>query len=169
MIKVKVTARLYEYEDLKGMLKPDHGIVILSCNSCARLNDGLGGEEGAENLARKLRADGFDVVHRELLNEACSPDEFKGNLKDEGVEKLFEGADVLIPLSCSAGIERVQQVLPELRILHVTKTLGLGTYSPETGVRLTEPEPGIHIEIDDRDGIELPEAAARLGLYSGSF
>ena len=169
MIKVKVTARLYAYEDLRGMLKPEERIIILSCNSCAKLNNGLGGEGGSENLVRKLRADGFDVVHRELLDEACSADELKGNLEDEDMRNRFEGADVLIPLSCTAGIERAQQVLPGLRILHVTKTLGLGTYSPETGVRLTEPEHGVEIEIDDRDGIVLKEAAARLGLHSGSF
>jgi hypothetical protein len=45
----------------------------------------------------------------------------------------------------------------------------LGKYAPETGVRLTEPLPGIEIDIDDADGIELSEAVKRLGLYAGSF
>jgi len=169
MIKVKVTVRLIEYDELKRKLQPDERIVILSCDSCAKLNDGLGGEQGIKSLADKLLADGFNIVHRELLNVACSPEELKERLNDGEVKKLFEEADVIIPLSCSAGIERVEEAVPKLRILRAMKTLGLGTYSPETGVRLTEPFKGIEIEIDHEDGISLNEAADRLGLYAGSF
>jgi hypothetical protein len=169
MIKVKVTARRCEYEELRSELQSNERIVILSCDSCAKLNNELGGEQGAENLATKLAADGFKVIHRELLEVACSPDELNNLLSDGSLRRLFEEADVVIPLSCSAGMKRVKQALPRLRILRVTETLGLGTYSPETGVRLTEPEAGIDIEIDDDEGIPLSDAAERLGLYSGSF
>ena len=169
MIKVKVTARRYTYEDLKSKLMTEERILVISCDSCARLNNGLGGEEGATSLAKKLKDDGFDVAHHELLNVACSPDELKGRLNDVKIRELFEGADVIIPLSCSAGIERVKEAIPKLRILRVTETLGLGTYSPETGVHLTEPFPDIGLEIDDEDGISLAEAAERLGLHTGSF
>jgi len=68
MIKMKVTARKYTYEDLKTKLMPEERILILSCDSCAKLNNGLGGEEGAKRLARKLMDDGFDVIHHDLLN-----------------------------------------------------------------------------------------------------
>jgi len=169
MIKVKVTVRLSEYEELRGKLQPDERIVILSCDSCAKLNNGLGGEQGVKSLTDKLIEDGFNVIHRELLNVACSPDELKKRLNDMKTRKLIEEADVIIPLSCSAGIERVEESMPKLRILRVTETLGLGMYSPETGVRLTEPFTGIDIEIDDKDGISLIEAADRLNLYEGSF
>jgi hypothetical protein len=169
MIKVKVTARRYTYEDLKTKLMPEERILILSCDSCARLNNGLGGEEGVRKLSKKLMDDGFDVVNYELLNVACSPDELKGRLNDMKVRELFEGADVIIPLSCSAGIERVKESMPKLRILRVTETLGLGTYSPETGVHLTEPFPDIGLEINDQNGISLAEAAERLGLHTGIF
>jgi hypothetical protein len=169
MIKVKVTARRYTYEDLKTQLMPEERILILSCDSCAKLNNGLGGEEGAKRLAKKLMDDGFDVAHHELLNVACSPDELKGRLNDLKFRELFEGADVIIPLSCSAGIERFGEAMPKIRILLVTETLGLGTYSPETGVHLTEPFPDIELEINDEEGISLAEAAERLGLYTGSF
>ena len=169
MIKVKVTVRRFEYDELKRKLQPDERIVILSCDSCAKLNDGLGGEQGIKSLADKLVEDGFNVIHRDLLNVACSPDELKERLEKEKIQELLNEADVLIPLSCSAGIERVEEVLPGLRILRVTKTLGIGTYSPETGVRLTEPFQGIEIEIDHEDGISIAEAANRLDLYAGSF
>ncbi len=164
-----ITVRRFEYEVLKTKLRPHDKIVILSCNSCARLSNELGGEQGLKRLADKLAADGFKVIHRELLSVACSPEELRSRLNDEVNRKLFEEADVIIPLTCRAGIERLKKVLPGRRILVVTKTLGKGTCSPETGARLTEPLEGIEIEIDDTEGITLAEAATRLGLYPGSF
>ena len=164
-----ITVRRFEYEVLKAKLTPDDRIVILSCDSCAKQSDGLGGEQGLKSLADKLAADGFSVVHRELLPAACSWEQLKVLLDDDGNRKLFEEADVIIPLSCRAGIEKAKEILPGLRILRVTKTLGKGSFSPETGARLTEPLEGIGIEIDDPEGISLPEAADRLGLYPGSF
>ena len=163
-----ITVRRFDYETLKTKLTPEDKILILSCDSCAKLSDGLGGEQGLNSLADKLAADGFHVVPRELLPAACSPEQLRLRLDDETNRKLFEDADVLIPLSCRGGIENGKEVVPGPRILTVTRTLGKGTFSSETGTRLTEPLEGIEIEIDD-EGISLAEAADRLGLYSGSF
>jgi hypothetical protein len=164
-----LTVRRFEYEALKARLKPDDRIAILSCDSCAKQSDGLGGEQGMVSLADKLSADGFHVVHRELLPIACSLEQLTARLDDEGIRKLFEEVDVIVPLSCQRGIERAKDVLPGLRILRVTETLGKGSFSPEAGARLTEPLEGIEIEIDDADGISLREAADRLDLHPGSF
>ena len=164
-----ITVRRFEYEALRVKLKPDDRIVILSCDSCAKRSDGLGGEQGLKSLADKLAADGFSVVHRELLPVACSPKQLRVRLNDEGNRKLFEEADVIIPLSCRAGIAKAKEISPGLRILRVTKTLGKGSFSPETGARLTDALEDIGIEIDEAEGISLPEVADRLGLYSGSF
>ena len=164
-----ITVRQFEYQELKAKLKPDDRIVIVSCNSCAKQSDGLGGEQGLKSLADKLEADGFSVVHRELLPIACSPKQLRARPDDKGNQKLFEEADIIIPLSCETGIENAKEIIPGLRILRVTKTLGKGSFSPEAGARLTEPLEGIGIEIDDPEGISLPEVADRLGLYSGSF
>lgn len=164
-----ITVRQFEYQELKAKLKPDDRIVIVSCNSCAKQSDGLGGEQGLKSLADKLADDGFSVVHRELLPVACSAEQLRVRLDDEAIRKLFEEADVIIPLSCGAGMARAKEMLPALRILRVTKTLGKGSFSPETGARLTEPLADIEIGIDDPEGISLSEAAERLGLHPGSF
>lgn len=164
-----ITVRRFDYETLKTKLTPDDKILILSCDSCAKLSDGLGGEQGLNSLASKLAADGFNVIHRELLQVACSSDQLRQRLADETIRALFEYADVIIPLSCRAGIENAKEAVSEPRILVVTKTLGKGTFSPETGARLTEPLEGIEIEMDDEEDISLAEAANRLGLHSGSF
>lgn len=164
-----ITVRRFEYEALKARLTPDDRIVILSCDSCAKQSNGLGGEQGLGGLADKLAADGFKFVHRELLPAACSPEQLRDRLRDEAARKLFEEADVIIPLSCRAGVKTADEVLPDLRILRVTRTLGTGSFSPATGARLTQPLEGIGIEIDDAEGISVVEAAKRLGLYSGGF
>lgn len=164
-----ITVRRFEYEVLKAKLKPDDRIVILSCDSCAKQSDGLGGEQGLKSLADKLAADGFSVVHRELLPVACSPKQLRVCRDDEGNRKLFEEADVVIPLACRAGEKRVSEILPDIRFLRVTKTLGKGSFSPETGARLTEPRDDVRLEIDDPEGIPLGDAAERLGLHAGSF
>ena len=40
-----LTVRLFEYDVLKAKLKPDDRILILSCDSCAKKSDGLGGQQ----------------------------------------------------------------------------------------------------------------------------
>ena len=164
-----ITVRRLEYNGLKAELTREDGIVILSCDGCARESNGLGGTGGLTSLADKLVADGFNVVRRELLPVACSPEHLRVRLHNEDTRKLREGADVIIPLSCRAGASRATELLPGIEILRVTETLGRGTYSPETCARLTEPGQGVEIEIDDVEGILVADAAARLGLYAGSF
>ena len=164
-----ITVRQFEYEALRGKLDPDDRILILSCNACARQSDGLGGKEGLQALADKLKADGFNVHHQELIPIACSPRQLNDLLQDADVRRLFQGADVIIPLACDAGNDRVRETLPNIRILPVTKTLGKGSYSPESGARLTELAPDVGIEIKDPDGLPVAEAAKQIGLHSGSF
>ena len=94
-----ISARRYEYEELRDKLQSDDRIVILSCNCCARLCDGLGGEQGMTSLGDKLEADGYNVVQRQLVPEACSDDPKLNPLHDVSARKLFEDADVILPLS----------------------------------------------------------------------
>lgn len=164
-----LTVRRFDYETLKRQLTPDDRIVVLSCDGCARQSDGLGGREGLNGLADRLVRDGFRVVHRELLPIACSSDQLPDRLREESVRRLFGEADVLIPLACRAGEERASGLLPDLKMIRVTSTIGRGTYTPEAGARLTEPAAGVEVVVGGPDGIPLDEAARQLGLYSGSF
>ena len=164
-----ITVRLFDYETLKGKLKSDDQIVVLSCDGCAKQSDGLGGEAGMEALTDRLSADGFRVIHRELLPIACSPDQLPERLQEARVRRLFDAADVLIALACRAGEERASDALPDLKMIRVTQTIGRGTYSPEDGARLTEPAEGVDVEVDTPEGIALEEAARQLGLQAGSF
>ena len=164
-----LSARLFEYEALRTHLKPDDRIVIISCNCCARQSNGLGGQQGLRHLADKLMKDGFKVVHEELLPIACHPELLANRLRDEAVRKLFSTADVIIPLSCQAGEKRAAEILPDLKVIHVTRTLGKGIVSPETGACIMTPGDGIEIDVDPVAGMPLAEVAKLLGLYPGSF
>lgn len=164
-----ITVRQFDYEELRRRLDPGDRILILSCNACARQSDGLGGKEGLKALADKLKADGFHVHHQELIPIACSARQLRDRLQDAEIRTRFQDADVIIPLACDAGNDRVQETLPNVRILRVTKTLGKGSYSPESGARLTAVAPDVGIEIKDPDGLPVEEAAKRLGLHAGSF
>lgn len=163
-----ISLRKFDYGTLKTRLKPGDRVAIVSCDSCAKQCDGLGGEQGLKSLADKLAADGVSVVSQQLLSVACSAKQVRVSL-DNGGQHRLEGADVVIHLSCQAGMEQTKQVLPDLKILEVTRTLGKGTYSAEMGARLTEPLEEIGIEVDGAEGIPLADAAERLGLHSGSF
>ena len=164
-----ITVRRFDYEALKSRLRPDDNILVVSCDGCAKQCAGLGGAEGLNGLAGKLEVDGFNVLSRELVPIACSSDLFADRLEEEGTPELFEQADVVIPLSCGAGEQRVAEVLPEIRLLSVTKTLGKGTFSPEAGARLTEASEGVAVQIADPEGIPVTEAAEQLGLHAGRF
>ena len=164
-----ITVRRFDYETLKSKLAADARIVILSCDACAKLSADLGGEQGLESLSDKLLADGFSVVHRELLPIACAPDQLSDRLEDDAIRELFEDADVIIPLACQAGEKRAQETIPGSTILTVTRTLGKGSFSPEAGARLTEPLEDVALKVDDPEGMSVAEASERLGLHSGSF
>jgi len=164
-----LTLRLFDYETLRAKLTPGCRVAILSCGSCARLSDGLGGASGLAHLADRLAADGFRVISREVLPIACAGDALEKNLGAAGLRRLLEEADAIIPLSCAAGIKRAQEGLPAARICVVTRTVGKGTFTPEAGARLKEVPADVGLEIDEAEGLSLAEAATRLGLQAGHF
>jgi hypothetical protein len=162
-----LTLRLYDYETLRAKLPPGCRIAILSCGSCARLSDGLGGEQGLTSLAEKLTADGFQVICREVLPIACARDAL-ATLGESG-NRLLDEADAVIPLACAAGIRRAGERVPPERLCVVTRTVGKGTFTTQDGARLTDATAETRLDIDTAEGLTLTEAAARLGLHAGGF
>ena len=69
-----ISVRQFDYDTLKSKLTPEDKIIVVSCNNCAKKCKGLGGRPGLAALADKLDADGFNVLHRELIGIACSVD-----------------------------------------------------------------------------------------------
>ena len=104
------------YGVIKGMLKKWKKIGIVSCNSCARVCE-TGGKAKADELAARLRQDGFDVVDVEVLPMACNVDAAKG--------PNYKG-DLLVVLACDSGAYTLQSVFPTKVIIPALDTTGLG-------------------------------------------
>jgi len=104
------------YGVVRGMLKKWKKVGIVSCNSCARACE-TGGKEKMEELAARLRLDGFDVVDMELLPMACNVDAAK---------KPNYQADYLISLACDSGVCTLQSLFPNKIVVPALDTIGLG-------------------------------------------
>lgn len=162
-----LTLRLFNYGTLRAKLTPGCRVAILSCGSCARLSDGLGGAQGLERLAAKLTADGFQVVCREVLPIACAKNAL-ANLGEAG-NRLLDEADAVIPLACAAGIRQTQERVPPARLCVVTRTVGKGSFTSDTGARLAEAALGTGLEIDPRREFPLPRRRPGWDCMPGVF
>ena len=104
------------YGVIRGMLKKWKTTGIVSCNSCARACE-TGGRKKMEELAERLKEDGFNVVDMNLVPMACNIDLAK---KPE-----YEG-DVLVILGCVSGVFTYQELFPTKKIVPGLNTLGIG-------------------------------------------
>jgi hypothetical protein len=104
------------YGVVRGMLKKWKKIGIVSCNSCARACE-TGGKEKMEELAQRLKTDGFDVVDMEVIPMACNVDAAK---------KPEYHADFLVALACDSGVCTLQTLFPNKIVVPALDTTGLG-------------------------------------------
>jgi hypothetical protein len=104
------------YGVIRGMLKKWKKIGIVSCNSCARACE-TGGKEKMEELAARLKQDGFDVVDMELVPMACNVD---------AVKKPEYKGDFLVALACDSGVCTLQSLFPNKIVVQALDTIGLG-------------------------------------------
>jgi hypothetical protein len=104
------------YGIIKGMLKKWKKIGIVSCNSCARVCE-TGGEKKMQELAERLKSDGYDVVNTALVPLACNLDLVKKPKLD---------ADILVVLACDCGVNTIQDIYPSKKIVPALNTIGIG-------------------------------------------
>ncbi len=104
------------YGVVRGMLKKWKKVGIVSCNSCARVCE-TGGKEKMEELANRLKADGFDVVDMEVVPMVCNVD---------AVKKPEYKADYLVALACDSGVLTLQSLFPNKMVVQALDTIGLG-------------------------------------------
>jgi len=104
------------YGVVRAMLKKWKKIGIVSCNSCARVCE-TGGRAKMEELAERLKKDGFDVVDTELVPMACAIDI---------VKKPNYQADMLVVLACDSGVCTLQSLFPTKMVIPANDTIGLG-------------------------------------------
>ena len=104
------------YGVIKGMLKKWKKIGIVSCNSCARVCE-TGGSEKMEELAERLKNDGYEVVNTALIPMACNIDLVKRPKLD---------ADILVVLACDCGVNTIQDIFTNKKIVPANDTIGIG-------------------------------------------
>lgn len=114
------------YNGIKKELSKKDKIGVISCNACARMCK-TGGREALEELAGKLKNDGFEVVDMDLIGTPCNIDMLEKN-------QLHGNAQVA--LCCDAGIENLKQIFPKNKIIPALKTIGLGAYNNKGKIRL---------------------------------
>lgn len=112
-----VITKARKYEEIKAQLSLSDKIWIISCNSCVRFT-GTGGEKKLQDLAQKLKQDGFHVVGTSLLGVACM----------KGVVKEKIDADTIVMLSCDAGVFNINQILTPKKLVKALLTLGIGIW-----------------------------------------
>ena len=104
------------YGVVKGMLKKWKKIGVVSCNSCARLCE-TGGKEKMEEIAERLRKDGYNVVDTDLVPMACAI----------GIVKRHEyQAEMIIVLACDSGVATLQNLFPSKIVVAGNETIGIG-------------------------------------------
>jgi len=111
-----IVTSLKPYGVIRGMLKKWKKVGIVSCNSCARVCE-TGGKEKMDELAARLKQDGFNVVDMELLPMACAVDAAK---------KPNYQADYLVVLACDSGVCTLQSLFPNKVVVPALDTIGLG-------------------------------------------
>lgn len=104
------------YGVIKGLLRKWKKTGIVSCNSCARACE-TGGRKRMEELAERLRNDGYDIVDTDLIPMACNIDL---------VKKPEYKSDVLVVLACDAGVYTLQTLFPSKKIVSANDTIGVG-------------------------------------------
>jgi hypothetical protein len=104
------------YGVIKGMLKKWKKIGIVACNMCARVCE-TGGRAKMEELAERLKKDGYNVVDTELVPMACNID---------AVKKPNYEADMLVVLACDSGAFTLQSLFPSKIVIPANVTIGIG-------------------------------------------
>lgn len=159
-----VSLRKITYEQLKEHLNPSDNIAIWTCNLCIKLCE-LGGEVVAKNLAKKLQDDNYKINHIETLGYACHMGYIRDRTRNPMTKPIFENINTIIVLTCTDGFEKVERVFgKDKKIIQVTETVGIGSYSSEKGMRLVNPYPELNLKADI-EGIPLSVVAKKTGLY----
>lgn len=104
------------YGIVRGSLKKWKKIGLISCNSCARACE-TGGKEKMEELANRLKQDGFEVLDTELLPMACNVDAAK--------RADYKG-DYLVVLACDSAVFSIQSLFPSKIVVPALDTIGVG-------------------------------------------
>ena len=113
-------ARDREYAQLRDELK-GKSVVIWTCNTCARLCNGLGGDDAAERMASSLERDGITVEGILSTSASC----LKGKVRQKEDKKILDKADIILTMTCDIGSMCAGDVF-SMEAINPFVTLGTG-------------------------------------------
>lgn len=115
------------FEEVLSAIKGAKKITIVSCGSCAAMCQ-TGGTEGAEEMAQKLKEQGFEITTVIVPEEVCDN---RVMMKDfRKIEEDLSNTDAILTLSCGLGVASITGVLakkhPEIPVFIGTNTEFMG-------------------------------------------
>lgn len=148
-----VMVRDREYSELLQELKCKK-VAIWTCNTCARLSDGVGGSEAAIRLGNKLRDDGVDVVWIGSTSASCV------EKKVIEASKEMEGnPDTVVVLTCNIGCVLAAKIF-DMPAINPISTLGQGYIGEHREICIVD---------ENNDVLDMENICVKRGCLRGPF
>jgi len=146
-------ARDRTYSELREQLE-GRKVVIWTCNTCARLCNGLGGDEAASNLRSELERDGIEVCGILSTSAAC----LKSKVRRAEDRSVLDEGDILLSLTCDMGSICAEEVF-SMKAINPLITVGYGYIEEDKSLTVI-------VEGEQRD---LYKEAESRGFYMEPF
>lgn len=160
-----ISLRNITYDELKIKLTCDDKIIIYTCNQCI-VGCGIGGMGKMVTLEDALTADGYHVIKKDLNSMGCGAPLVESRKTNPALKQYYEEATAIIALICEDGYDLLKETFPDKKIIKTATTIGVGKFAPKRGVILDHPFESTGLPVTE-NGYTLPEAAEKLGLYTG--
>lgn len=115
-----VMRRALDYDQVLERLRGKR-VAIWTCDTCARLCNGIGGRVAAERMADRLREDGVDVTGVLHTSASC----IVSKVESKYDPSVVDACDVILCLVCNVGTLCVRQTFGK-EVLNPIDTLGPG-------------------------------------------
>lgn len=120
-----IMTRDMDYPELMGALEGKKA-AIWTCNTCARLCNGIGGTESSERLASRLREDGIGIQGVYSTSASCIESRVMSRKSDVTAGE----PDAILCLTCSVGAHCAEKVFG-IDCINPIRTLGYGILSED--------------------------------------
>ena len=115
-----IMRRSVDYAGLLGQLRGKR-VAIWTCDTCARLCNGIGGKASATALRDRLVSDGIDVTGVLSTSASCIMSKVSSKYDPD----VIDGCDVILALTCDIGSMCAEMVF-DRDTINPIDTLGPG-------------------------------------------
>lgn len=121
-----IVTEMKPFEVIKKELGAGDKISLISCNTCARKCE-TGGKLAMNNLAEKLKEEGFSVVGQTLVGMPCGLSQ---------LDEMMLSGNVALVLGCDASIHALKTLFPGVKVVPALNTIGLGSWGEDGKVKV---------------------------------